>query len=125
METLISKRNITYTLAKDGMYYPDFILPEQEPARYGKYGRMRKRYLEEHCKLQFTILLTSCTLIAHLNEVDKQANEQMELLIRQMAKAQGVDEALKARDQMGWVGAMNNIRSAAEEIVLNQVVYSR
>ena len=62
--------------------------------------------------------------MAHLNEIDDAANTQMELLTKQLAKAQGITEALKAKDQMAWVGAMNNIRNAAEEIVLHEVIYS-
>ena len=62
--------------------------------------------------------------MAHLNEIDEAANTQMELVTKQMAKTQGITEALKAKDQMAWVGAMNNIRNAAEEIVLHEVIYS-
>ena len=64
------------------------------------------------------------TLYQHLAEIDKTCNERMELLIRQIAEREGVTEALKASDQMAWVGHMNNIRSRAEEIVLNEVVYN-
>ena len=63
-------------------------------------------------------------LVAHLNEIDDAANAQMELITKQMAKDQGITEALKAHDQLGWVGAMNNIRSAAEEIVLSEFIYN-
>ena len=63
-------------------------------------------------------------LVAHVNEIDDAANAQMELITKQMAKSQGVTEVLKAQDQMAWVGAMNNIRNAAEEIVLCEVIYS-
>ena len=63
-------------------------------------------------------------MVAHLNEIDDAANAQMELITKQMAKSQGVTEVLKAKDQMAWVGAMNNIRNAAEEIVLHEVIYS-
>ena len=62
--------------------------------------------------------------MAHLNEIDDAANTQMELLTKQLAKAQGITEALKAQDQLAWVGTMNNIRNAAEEIVLHEVIYS-
>ncbi|MDD3334894.1 MAG: TnpV protein [Eubacteriales bacterium] len=62
-------------------------------------------------------------LVARLNAVDAAASEQVDCIVRQMAKAQGVDEALKARDQMTWVGLMNNLRNAAEEVVLNRLIY--
>ena len=113
----------TYTLGADGMYYPDLELPEEEMPRYGKYGRMRHTYLREHKKAYYTTLLFDGKLVAHLNEIDDAANSQMELITKQMVKNQGITEALKAKDQIAWVGAMNNIRSAAEEIVLSELIY--
>ena len=62
--------------------------------------------------------------MAHLNEIDDAANTQMELVTKQMAESQGITEALKAKDQMAWVGAMNNIRNAAEEIVFSELIYN-
>ena len=114
----------TYTLGADGMYYPDLELPEEEMPRYGKYGRMRHTYLREHKKAFYTTLLFGGKLVAHLNEIDDAANAQMELITKQMAKSQGVTEALKAKDQMAWVEAMNNIRNAAEEVVLSELIYN-
>ena len=113
----------TYTLGADRMYYPDLELPEEETPRYGKYGRMRHTYLREHKKAYYTTLLINGKLVAHLNEIDDAANTQVELIIKQMAKSQGISEALKAQDQVGWVGAMNNIHSASEEIVLSELIY--
>ena len=114
----------TYTLGADGMYYPNLELPEEETPRYGKYGRMRHTYLREHKKAYYTTLLFDGKLVAHLNEIDDAANAQMELITKQMAKNQGITEALKAKDQMAWVGAMNNIRNAAEEIVFSELIYN-
>ena len=124
MASLFEEMGGTYTLGADGMYYPDLELPEEETPRYGKYGRMRHTYLREHKKAYYTTLLLNGTLIAHLNEIDDAANAQMELITKQMAKAHGMTEALKARDQLGWVGAMNNIRNTAEEIVLSELIYN-
>ena len=84
---------------------------------------MRLRYLKEHCKVLYNTLLLDGELIKHLNEVDDTANQRMELLTLQMKEWQGVNEALKARDQMAWVGACNNIHNAAEEIVLSKLIY--
>ena len=84
---------------------------------------MRLTYLKEHRPALYTSLLLSGKLNAHLNEIDEAANAQMELLIKQMAAAQGITEKLKAQDQMAWVGAMENIRSAMEEIVLKKLLY--
>ena len=113
----------TYTLGADGIYYPNLSLPEEEEPRYGKYGRMRHTYLKEHHEGLYTGLLLTGKLNTHLNEVDDTAHQRMELLTRQMAEAQGINEKLKAQDQLKWVGAMNNIRNAAEEIVLSELIY--
>ena len=123
MASLSPEMGGTYTLGADGMYYPNLELLEEETPRYGKYGRMRHTYLREHKKAYYTTLLFDGKLVAHLNEIDDAANAQMELITKQMAKTQGITEALKAKDQMAWVGAMNNIRSAAEEIVLSEIIY--
>ena len=123
MASLFEEMGGTYTLGTDGMYYPNLELPEEETPRYGKYGRMRHAYLREHKKAYYTTLLFDGKLVAHLNEVDDAANAQIELITKQMVKNQGITEALKAQDQMAWVGAMNNIRSAAEEIVLSELIY--
>ena len=85
---------------------------------------MRHNYLRDHHRGIFDWMLLTDRLNAHLEEVDRQANEMMELLTEQMAKAEGVNEELKARDQMAWVAAMNNIKARAEEIVLHDLVYA-
>ena len=84
---------------------------------------MRKQYLKEHRPILFSNLLLSEELYPHLAEINQSCVERMELLIRQMADREGVTEALKVADQMEWVRRMNNIRSRAEEIVLNDLVY--
>ena len=124
MASLFEEMGGTYTLGADGMYYPNLELPEEEAPRYGKYGRMRHTYLREHKKAYYTTLLFDGKLVAHLNEIDDAANAQMELIDKQIANTQGINEELKAQDQMAWVGSMNNIRITAEEIVLNEIVYS-
>ena len=124
MASLFEEMGGTYTLGADGIYYPNLSLPEEEEPRYGKYGRMRHTYLKEHHEGLYTGLLLTGKLNTHLNEVDAAAHQRMELLTRQMAKAQGVTEELKAMDQMKWIGAMNNIRNAAEEIVLTELIYT-
>ena len=124
MASLFEEMGGTYTLGADGMYYPNLELPEEEAPRYGKYGRMRHTYLREHKKAYYTTLLFDGKLVAHLNEIDDAANDRMELITKQMAKVQGVNEALKVHNQMAWVGAMNNIRNAAEEIVITELIYS-
>ena len=124
MASLFEEMGGTYTLGADGMYYPNLELPEEETPRYGKYGRMRHTYLREHKKAYYTTLLFDGKLVAHLNEIDDTANARMELLVKQMAVAQGVTEDLKARNQMAWVRAMNNIHNAAEEIIFLELIFT-
>ena len=124
MASLFEEMGGTYTLGADGLYYPNLELPEEEMPQYGKYSRMRHTYLREHKKAFYTTLLFGGKLVAHLNEIDDAANTRVELVTKQMAKSQGITEQLKAQDQTAWVGAMNNIRNAAEEIILNELIYS-
>ena len=103
---------------------PNLIARESEPLTIGKYGRMRNRYLKEHRPVLYTNLLVTGKLDQHLAEIDEACEEQMELLVKQMTKQEGVTETLKAADQMEWVRRMNSIRDRAEEIVLRELVYS-
>ena len=90
----------------------------------GKYGQMRKQYLQNHHKGLFAMLLTSGKLHSHLAEIDQTANDRMELITRQMAESECVTEQLKAENQVLWVQKMNNIRNRAEESILNELIYS-
>ena len=111
------------TYSKYGDYYlPDLAISEKEPATYGRFGRMRLQYLKEHRRATYINLKTSGQLTQHLNEIDREANKMLRLLIEQMAQAQGITEHLKAEDQMAWVGAMNNIRSIVEEILVRAII---
>ena len=111
------------TYSKYGEYYlPDLAVCQKEPATYGRFGRMQLKYVKEHRRAAYINLKTSGQLTHHLNEIDREANEMLRLVIEQMAQAQGITEQLKAEDQITWVGAMNNIRSAAEEVVLRNII---
>ena len=112
------------TYSKYGDYHlPNLVLSEEEPATYGRFGRIQLKYLKEYRRVAYINLKTSGQLIHHLNEVDREANEMLRLLIEQMAQAQGITEQLKEENQMAWVGAMNNIRNAVEEIVAGKTIY--
>jgi hypothetical protein len=113
---------ISYSQCGDYLI-PNLVLPEEEQKPIGKYGRMRKRYLKEHRPVLYSNMLLEEKLFQHLAEIDEACEERMELLTRQMAKQEGVTEALKASDQMEWVRHMNSIRIRAEEIVLSELVY--
>ena len=113
---------LTYTM-KNGYRLPNLLPPQEPEIHLGKYALLRRRYLQQNRKVRFTNLLTSGKLNEHLMEVDKAANEKMELLVAQMAQAEGITEEMKATDQMKWVGLMNNIRMSAEEQVLKELIY--
>ena len=103
----------------------DYLIPDleaPEAPRIGKYGTMRHQYLRNHHRGIFDGMLLKGTLNAHLEEIDRQANEMMERLTAQMAQVEGVTEALKARDQMAWVRGMNSIKNRAEEIVISTMI---
>ena len=101
---------------------PNLVSTDEEP-HYGKYGMMRKTYLKEHRLAMYSLYMLEDRLVEHLNLVDDEAQERMDILVRQMMEQQGITEELKARDQMEWVRAENNIRNAAEEIVCNELIY--
>jgi len=113
---------LTYRTEGDYLI-PNLTLPVEGAKPVGKYGRLRRRYLQQHRRTLYTNLKTTCTLNQHLAEVDQTATEQINLLVTQMAERQGVTEILKSTDQMQWVGLMNNIRQAAEEIILDELIY--
>ena len=114
---------ITYT--RQGDYNLPNLLPPQEPeAPSGKYALLRKKFLKEHRRITYTNLLTSGKLSSHLAEIQQTAQRRMEKIVAQMAKAEGVTEELKARDQMKWVQMMNNLQNAAEKMVLAELIYS-
>ena len=102
---------ITYR-ENENFYVPNLLMPGEEPATYGRFGRMRLKYLKEHRRAVYINLKVSGQLTHYLNKIDREANEMLRLLADQM----------KAADQLTWVGAMNCIRSAAEEIVLNELI---
>ena len=107
----------------NGYQIPDLKIPDGQ-ATLGRYGRMRKAYLKEYRKMTFNSLLLTGELTAHLAEIEETAQKMVTQAVAQMAKAEGVTEELKASDQMKWVGLMNNIQNAAEEMVLAELIYS-
>lgn len=113
--------DITYTKHRD-YYYPDLALPSQPTGDIGRFGRMRKKYLKEHQPDTFALMLMENTLTEHLVEIDRQANEQIDLITSQLAKTEGVTENLKARDQLEWIRRMNSCRARAEEQVIREIV---
>ena len=114
---------ITYSRQGDYLI-PDLTLPTEPEIQLGRYALMHRDYLEQHKRVTYLNLLTSGELNKHLYEVEQTALTRLELLTKQLCKEQGVTEELKASDQMKWVGLMNNIRAAAEEMALTELVYA-
>jgi hypothetical protein len=113
--------DITYTKRED-YYYPDLTLPPQPTGDIGRFGRMRKKYLKEHQPDTFALMLMENTLTQHLIDIDRQANEQIDLITSQLALAEGVTEDLKSRDQLEWIRQMSSCRARAEEQVIREIV---
>ena len=115
---------LDYTLVNDH-YLPNLTVAapaEQHPT--GRWGRLHRRYLEEHHPVRYNQLVLSGELGSYLASLDKQADEQLALIIRQMQDAEGVTEALKAENQLEWVRRMNSIRSRAEEIIKSELIFA-
>ena len=114
---------MTYT--RNGDYLiPDLSLTETEQKPLGKYGRLRKTYLKEHRPILWNKMILSETLYPHLREIDETANRRLEQMMPEMMKSAGVTESLKASDPMKWVQTMNNLKAQAEEVILNELIYS-
>ena len=124
MEKYIYNNNNGLFYELQGDYYiPCLVLDEEETQPIGMWGRKHLRYIKEHRRALYTTLLISGKLNSHLAEIDSQATEMFDRLVKQLSEKEGITEQLKAQDQMAWVGAMNNIRNAAEEIVNAEVIF--
>lgn len=118
-----SNNGLDYTMV-NGYYLPNLTVAaptEQHPT--GRWGRLHKMYLKEQHPIRYNQLLLSGVLGSYLAKLDKQAEEQLALTIRQMQEAEGVTEALKAADQLEWVRRMNSIRNRAEEIIKTELIF--
>lgn len=113
------------TYRKCGDYYiPNLTLRDSKEYSIGKYGWMRRTYLEKHRPFLYHELLVTERLMARLEEIDTACREQLEVMEKDMMAQKGVTEALKAADQMEWVRRCNSIRSRAEEVILRELVYA-
>lgn len=109
-----------YTLCRD--YYLPNLLPPQDEYEIGIYGQRYFRYIKEHDKILFINLLTTGKLNEHVAEVDARAQTMESMLVKQIAKQEGINETLKEEDQIEWVKRMNSIRSMVKEIIWNEIV---
>ncbi len=118
----ITENGIDYILVGD-YYIPDLKLPE-ENRPIGRYGRLHREYLKQEHPARYSSLILTGKLWTYLADLNEQAEERLDLIIEQMKAAEGVTEELKAQNQLEWVGRMNNIRSRAEAIIKNEMIYS-
>ena len=123
MKERFTENGIEYV--RNGDYYiPNLTVPDDKVYNIGKYGRMHAKFIKENRSCFYSMKMLGGTWLAYLEEIDTSAKEMVDRLIKDMAVKQGITEELKAKDQMAWVGAMNNIRHSAEEFVLKDFVYS-
>ena len=122
-QTIIDERTgIEYNLVND-YYIPNIILPKpRRTGNVGKYGRMRARYLKEHKKAEYSLMLIENELTSHLLDIDDICRERVDLLVKQFAEKENVNEELKAQNQLEWVARMNNILNRVEEIIIKEII---
>ena len=117
------RKGIEYPLEED-YYIPNIVAPKQEKIVLNKYGRMRLEYLKEYKKEEYTILLINETLSTHLKEIQETAQTRVEQIIDHLKEKSNLTEDMKNTDVLYWVGTMNSIKSQAEEIVFNELIYA-
>ena len=117
------QNGLWYELQGD-YYIPCLVLDEEDTQPIGRWGRKHLRYIKEYRPVLYTVLLLGGKLSGHLAEIDARSTEMYDLLMKQMAEKEGINEQLKAKDPMVWVGAMNNIRNRVEEIVNAEVIFA-
>lgn len=122
-KSLFEQNGGTYHQVGDYLL-PNITLPEEETVHIGIWGQRHKRYLKQNHRVLYMNLLTSGKLNSYLADIDKQAEDMLFRLVKQMAKREGVTEALKVENQMEWVGQMNNIRNRATELVNAELIYN-
>ena len=116
------RTGIEYRLEGD-YYIPNLVMPKQEKIVLNKYGRMRLKYLKEHKKADYTIMLMDGTLNAHLKEIQETADNRVQQIIRELKAKSNLTEDMKKTDMLYWVGTMNSIKAQAEEIVFSELIY--
>lgn len=115
--------DLLYTRVGD-YYIPKLTLGDVPDKPIGKYGRMRRQYLEEHQPITYAIMSLNGTLFTHLAEIDEAAERRLEILMPQLAKSAGATETLKASDTMKWVGLMNACKAQAEEVIFAELIFA-
>lgn len=121
-KSLFEQMGGTYTQVGDCLL-PDLALPNEEEQSVGLWGQRHLRYIKQHKKVLYINLLTSGKLCDYLNNINEQAEDIFQYLVKQLAEREGITEKLKAKDQMEWVQRMNSVRNRALEIVNTDIIY--
>ena len=121
---MIKWPEIQYREAEDGMLYPVIDYPKQPAGNIGKYGSMRRTYLEKHRPATYQMMILEGTLKQHLLDVNGQAHEMLEQLIEGMKRSEGITEQLKSSNQLEWVQRMNSIKHSAEDVIKTELIYA-
>lgn len=116
------RTGIEYHLEGD-YYIPNLSMPKQEKIILNKYGRMRLKYLKEHKKADYTIMLMDGTLNTHLKEIQETADNRVQQIITELKTKSNLTENMKNTDILYWVGTMNSIKAQSEEIVFSELIY--
>ena len=120
---MIKWPEIQYREAKDGMLYPIIDYPKQPAGDIGKYGSMRRTYLEKHRPATYQMMILEGTLKQHLLDINEQAHDMLEQLIEGTKRSEGITEQLKSSNQLEWVQRMNSIKHRAEEVIITELIY--
>ena len=123
MKSIFEEKGGTYTEI-NGVMIPNLVLDPQPEGEIGVWGWRRKRYLKEHRKGTYNRMLMDGTITQHLIDINEEAMNMRERLVKQFQKAESVTEDLKRRNQMAWVGAMNSIYNRVDEIILHDLIYA-
>lgn len=122
-KTKIDKRTGIEYLLEGDYYIPNLAIPKQEKITLNKYGRIRLKYLKEHKKAEYTIMLMEGTLNTHLKEIQETADNRLQQIVRELKAKSDLTEDMKNTDMLYWVGTMNSIKAQAEEIVFSELIY--
>lgn len=117
------KTGISYTLVGD-YYVPNLVLKQEEKVILNKYARLRLNYLKQYKKAEYTILFMNGELNKHLKEIQETATKRVNQIIEELKVKSDLTEDMKNTDMLYWVGRMNSIKQQAEEIVLNELIYT-
>ena len=120
---IFDQSNSLWYELQGGYYIPCLALDEAGTSPIGMWGKKHQQYLKEHRPMLYSNLILTGRLHSYLAGIDTQARSKLHLLVTQLAEKESINEQLKAQDQMAWVGAINNIRNRAEEIVLQELIY--